>query len=57
MLFIDSDNTTFKIKILLVVYGFFFGGGGGRNFIGLSRNCRSTKIPAVENKCFVTSDT
>lgn len=21
MLFIDSDNTTFKIKILLVVYG------------------------------------
>lgn len=30
MLFIDSDNTTFKIKILLVVYGgFFFGGGVG----------------------------
>lgn len=28
MLFIDSDNTTFKIKILLVVYGFFFWGGG-----------------------------
>lgn len=53
MLFIDSDNTTFKIKILLVVYG----GGGGRNFIGFSSNCRSTKIPAVENKCFVTSDT
>lgn len=26
MLFIDSDNTTFKIKILLVVYG---GGGVG----------------------------
>lgn len=56
MLFIDSDNTTFKIKILLVVYGVFFW-GGGRNFIGFSSNCRSTKIPAVENKCFVTSDT
>lgn len=29
MLFIDSDNTTFKIKILLVVYGGFFLGGVG----------------------------
>lgn len=57
MLFIDSDNTTFKIKILLVVYGFFGFFWGGRNFIGFSSNCRSTKIPAVENKCFVTSDT
>lgn len=28
MLFIDSDNIIFKIKIFLVVYGVFFWGGG-----------------------------